>query len=59
MSEPRLIEVEPSQPAPSDRHWFVPAGPDGWFCVACNLPYRNRRHAQRPGGVSVRAVVQG
>jgi hypothetical protein len=31
-------------PAP-ERHWFV-AG-EGGYCAACNLPKRNRRHAER------------
>lgn len=29
-----------------DRHWFVPDN-SGHYCLACNLPERNGRHAER------------
>jgi hypothetical protein len=32
---------------PPARHWFVPSGPDGYYCAACNLPRGNRRHAAK------------
>lgn len=54
--EPRPGLFEASRriqdPAPADRHWFVPDAPDGFYCAACALPVGNRRHISRRENVA-------
>lgn len=51
---PGLFEasVRIPDPAPLDRHWFVPDAPDGFYCAACALPVGNRRHISRRENVA-------
>lgn len=41
-----LFDAAPTVTAPADRHFFVP-DEHGTYCLACNLPARNRRHVSK------------
>jgi hypothetical protein len=43
-----LFGAAPTTEAPPERHWFVP-DETGTYCLACNLPRSNGRHAPRKG----------
>lgn len=42
-----LFDVAPTISAPPDRHYFTEDAAARGYCAACNLPRRNRRHAER------------
>lgn len=49
VDQAEMFGIETTETAPAERHWFVPDD-SGMSCLACNLPYANRRHVPRRAG---------